>query len=363
MRRALVGAVKGPVACLAVASVFAARGLPALVALTAQTGVQTESARVVERLDPALDEIVSTDARLDAIERDHFGAAEGPTWFKDSPHGYLLFSDMAANRIYKWDPDAGRFSTFLEKAGYSGTDITDVRALDNGRLMVALLGSNGLAQDLEGRLVFCTHGDRSLVRLEKDGTRTTLADRFEGKRLNGPNDLAVKSDGSIYFTDLGAGLRGGVAKSPDRELDFQGTFRWKPDGSLQLIAKNGANGIAFSPDERFLFVTGGGGIMRYVLNADGTPGEGHLHVDMRGQKLRGNADGIRVDRRGYVFSSGPGGAWIADATGKHIGTIFTPDRNATDNATSVAFGDADGKGLYITTLRSLYHIRMGSPAW
>ncbi|HEV3063623.1 MAG TPA: SMP-30/gluconolactonase/LRE family protein [Vicinamibacterales bacterium] len=317
----------------------------------------------VERLDPALDAILSTDAKLEVIRRDYFGAAEGPTWFKDGQSGYLLFSDMAANRIYKWDPAAGQLSTFLEKSGYSGADITDVRALDNGRMMVAVLGSNGLAQDREGRLVFCTHGDRSVVRLEKDGTRTTLADRYENRRLNGPNDLVVKSDGSIYFTDLGAGLKGGAAKSPDRELDFQGTFRWKPGGDLQLVAKNGANGIALSPDERYLFVTGGGGIMRYALKEDGTTGEGQLHLDMRGQKLRGNADGIRVDHRGYLFTSGPGGAWIADATGKHIGTVYTPDKNATDNATSVAFGDIDGKGLYITTLRSVYRIRMRSSAW
>jgi gluconolactonase len=230
-------------------------------------------------------------------------------------------------------------------------------------LMVALLGSNGLAQDREGRLVFCAHGERSIVRLEKNGSRTTLADRFEGKRLNGPNDLVVKSDGSIYFTDLGAGLRGGAARSPDKELDFQGTFRWLPDGTVQLLAKNGANGIALSPDERSLFVTGGGGVMRYDLRPDGSLGEGRLHVDMRGQSLRGNADGIRVDRYGFMFSSGPGGAWIMDAAGKHIGTIFTPQQNADETTTSVAFGDADGKGLYITGVRSVYRIRMKRSAW
>jgi gluconolactonase len=330
----------------------------------ASLGAQTPTSGLsVERLSPALDDLVDVNAPLEVIQRDYFGAAEGPTWFKDGRSGYLLFSDMAANRIYKWDPVGKTLSTFLEKSGFSGTDITDVRALDNGRLMVALLGSNGLAQDREGRLVYCTHGDRSVVRLEKDGKRTTLVDRFEGKRLNGPNDLVVKSDGSIYFTDLGAGLRGGVAKSPDRELDFQGTFRWKPDGTVTLIAKNGANGIAFSPDEHYLFVTGGGGIMRYDLLPDGMVGDGHLHIDMRKQPLRGNADGIRVDKRGFMFSSGPGGAWIADPNGNHIGTIYTPDRNATETTTSVAFGDADGKGLYITGVRSLYHIRMKSSAW
>lgn len=317
----------------------------------------------VERLSPALDDILSADAKLEIIQRDYFGAAEGPIWFKTDGAGFLLFSDMVANRIYKWDPVAKMLSTFLEKSGFQGMDITDVRALDNGRIMVALLGSNGLAQDKQGRLVFCTHGDRSIVRLEKDGTRTTLADRFEGKRLNGPNDLAVKSDGSIWFTDYGAGLRGGVAKSPDKELDFQGTFRWTPDGKVTLIAKNGANGIAFSPDEKYLYVTGGGGIMRYEITPDGKLGEGNLHVDMRKQPFRGNADGIRVDKHGNLFSSGPGGAWISDPNGAHIGTIYTPDRNATETTSSVAFGDDDGKGLYITGMRSLYHIRMKSSVW
>jgi gluconolactonase len=317
----------------------------------------------VERITPALDSIIEANARLEIIRQDFFGANEGPTWFKEGNGGFLLFSDMGANRIYKWDPAARQLSTFLDKSGFSGTDITDVRALDNGRLMVAVLGSNGLAQDKEGRLVFCTHGDRSIVRLEKDGKRTTLADRFEGKRFNGPNDLAVKSDGSIYFTDLGAGLRGGAARSPDKELDFQGTFRWKPDGTVTLIAKNGANGIAFSPDEKYLYVTGGGGIQRCDLLPDGMLGECTLHIDMRKQPLRGNADGFRVDRRGNIYSSGPGGAWIADPQGNHIGTIFTPDKNATETTTSVAFGDTDGKGLYITGVRSLYHIRMNTSAW
>jgi gluconolactonase len=331
--------------------------LCALAVPHAQTGGPS-----VERLAPALDDIIAANARLEIVRRDYFGALEGPHWLRDGP-GSLIVSDMAANRIYKWDPRTKSLSTFLEKSGFSGTDITQVRALDNGRLMVALLGSNGIATDREGRVVFCTHGERSIVRLEKDGTRTTLAARFEGKRLNGPNDLAVKSDGSIYFTDLGAGLRGGAATSPDKELDFQGTFRWKPDGSVTLIAKNGANGIAFSPDEKYLFVTGGGGILRHELNADGGIGQGTLYVDMRKQPLRGNADGFRVDRRGNIFSSGPGGVWIMDPAGRHIGTVYTPDRNATENTTSVAFGDTDGKGLYITGLRSLYHIRLKASAW
>lgn len=318
--------------------------------------------RDVERLTPALDPIISTEARLEVVKQDYFGAAEGPTWVRDG--GYLLVSDMASNRIYKWEPGPRRLSVYLEKVGFTSMDLTDVRVLDNGRLLVALHGANGLALDREGRLVYCSHGARAIVRVEKDGTRTTLVDRWEGKRLNGPNDLIVKSDGSIYFSDMGSQLRGGAAKSPDREIDFQGAFRWRPDGTLQVISKTLTNGLAFSPDEKYLYTTGsGGGIMRYDVQPDGSIANGRLHVDTRNQPLKGGPDGVRVDKYGYLYSSGPGGVWIAAPDGTHIGTIYTPDKNANENTTSVAFGDADGKGLYITTVRSIFHIRMKRSAW
>ena len=320
------------------------------------------SSRDVERVTPALDAILSVDARLEVVKQDYFGAAEGPVWVRDG--GYLLLSDMAANRIYRWDPSKRVLSVHLEKVGFSTMDLTDVRVLDNGRLLVALHGSNGLALDREGRLVYCSHGGRSIVRVEKDGTRTTLVDRWEGKRLNGPNDLVVKSDGSIYFSDMGSQLRGGAAKSPDREIDFQGAFRWKPDGTLQVISKTLTNGLAFSPDENYLYTTGsGGGITRHDVQPDGSIANGKLHVDTRNQPLKGGPDGMRVDKYGYIFSSGPGGVWIAAPDGTHIGTVYTPDKNANENTTSVAFGDADGKGLYITTVRSIFHIRMKRSAW
>ncbi|MGE3579324.1 MAG: SMP-30/gluconolactonase/LRE family protein [Vicinamibacterales bacterium] len=316
----------------------------------------------VERLTPALDPILSVDAKLEVVRQDYFGAAEGPVWVRDG--GYLLFSDMAANRIFRWDPAPKRLSVHAEKVGFTTMDLTDVRVLDNGRLLVALHGSNGLALDREGRVVYCSHGGRSIVRIERDGTRTTLVDRWEGKRLNGPNDLAVKSDGSIYFSDMGSQLRGGAAKSPDREIDFQGAFRLRPDGTLQVISRTLTNGLAFSPDEKYLYTTGaGGGITRHDVQPDGSIANGALHVDMRNQTLKGNADGVRVDRHGYLFSSGPGGVWISAPDGTHIGTIYTPDRNASDNTTSVAFGDRDGRGLYITTVRSVYHIRLKRAAW
>ena len=166
--------------------------------------------------------------------------------------------------------------------------------------MVALLGTNGLDVDLDGRLVFCAHGDRALGRMEADGTRTILADRFEGKRFNGPNDLVVKSDGSIYFTDLGAPLLGGFANSPDRELDFRGVFRWTSDGAVQLISRDLGNGIAFSPDEAHLYVTGAG-VTRFDVMPDGSVTNGQVHVQR-------SADGVRVDAHGFLYGGGGGAA-------------------------------------------------------
>ena len=320
------------------------------------------ASRDVERVTAALDPILSVDAKLEVVRQDYFGAAEGPVWVRDG--NFLLFSDIAANRIFRWDPVPMRLSVHLDKVGFTKMDLTDVRVLDNGRLLVALHGSNGLALDREGRLVYCSQGARAIVRVEKDGTRTTLIDRWEGKRLNGPNDLVVKADGSIYFSDMGAQLRGGAAKSPDREIDFQGTFRWKPDGSVQVVLKTLTNGLAFSPDETYLYTSGaGGGITRHEVQLDGSVRNGTLHVDTRNQPLKGGPDGVRVDKFGFIFSSGPGGVWIAAPDGTHIGTVYTPDRNENENSTSVAFGDADGKGLYITTLRSVYRIRLKRSAW
>jgi gluconolactonase len=205
----------------------------------------------VLKLDPGLDEIVSADAKLETLG-EHFGLTEGPVWVQDGS-GYLLFSDCAANVIYKWAPNAP-FSVFLEKSGYTGTDVSNVGDQTvAGRLAILLIGSNGLSLDAQGRLIITAMTDRSVVRLEKDGSRTVLADRYQGKRFGGPNDLAVKSDGSIYFTDSVFGMRGG-AKSPARELPYNGVYRIK-DGTVTLLFSDEANpsdfpnGIVFSPDE------------------------------------------------------------------------------------------------------------------
>jgi gluconolactonase len=310
----------------------------------------------VQRLDPALDKIVSPDARLELLKGDYFGFLEGPVWVPEGSSGFLLFSDIPANAIYKWT-SSGELSMFLQRSGFTGTDTSNAGVeLNNGRLQVILLGSNGLTLDRQGRVVFCAHGDRAIVRLEKDGTRTTLADRYEGKRLNSPNDLVMRSDGALYFTDPSFGLRG-VEKSPLKELSFNGVFLLK-DGKLQLLDKDpqGAapNGIAFSPDERYLYVGGGRRITRYQAHPDGSITNGQVFVDMSADKAAGGADGMKVDRNGNVYSTGPGGVWIISPEGKHLGTILVP-------AANLAFGDADSKTLYLTARRDLYRIRVNIP--
>jgi gluconolactonase len=306
------------------------------------------------KVDPALDAIISSNAKIQILKEDYFGISEGPVWISDGS-GYLLFSDIGANAIYKWTPD-GKLSVFLEKAGYVGNDLTTVGNIgNNGRLFINTAGPNGLTLDRERRLLIAAQGDRAIIRIEKDGKRTVLADRFEGKRLNSPNDLVMKSDGAIYFSDPPAGLRGG-ANSPAKELDFNGTFLLK-DGKVQLIEKEfSSNGLAFSPDEKYLYVNGGGRIMRYEVQPDDTVRNRTVFIDMTADKAPGGTDGMKVDQRGNVYCTGPGGIWIISPAGKLLGKILLPE-----NATNLAFGDADGRGLYITDRRTLIRTRVNIP--
>jgi gluconolactonase len=279
-------------------------------------------------------------------------------WVSDGP-GYLLFSDIASNIIYKWSN--GTLTPYMQKAGFTGTSTADIGAeMNNGRLDVILIGSNGLTLDNQGRLIICAEGDRTMVRIEKDGTRTTFADRYEGKRLNGPNDVVVKSDGAIYFTDQNSGLRN-RDNSPAKELTYHGVFMSK-DNKLQLLSKDpfGAdpNGLAFSPDEKYLYVNGGaaGGkkyVIRFEVKPDDTLANEKIWSDMTEDKAPGGPDGMKVDKKGNVYESGPGGIWIISPEGKHLGTILTPETVA-----NLAFGDADGKGLYVVARRGLYKIRV-----
>lgn len=305
---------------------------------------------VVERLDPALDAVLAPNAKAELIKGDYFGFLEGPVWVPEAKSGYLLFSDVAANRIYKW-AENGELSVFLEKSGFTGKDPSTAGfQVNNGRLELILLGSNGLTLDSEGRVVFGTHGDRALKRREKDGTITVLADRFEGKRFSGPNDLVYRSDGALYFSDVLGGLRGGPS-SPHRELDFFGLYLFK-DGKLQVVDRSpengGSNGVAFSPDEKYLYACAGPKVVRYESRPDGSLANRTILIDMSSGGP-GGCDGMKTDTLGNVWTTGPGGVWIISPQGKHLGRIKV-------QTTNLAFGGADGKMLYLVARGNLSRI-------
>ena len=337
-----------------------------LIGLAAAGGQTSDGASFrIERLHPALDDVVAGDARLELLG-DRFALTEGPVWVRDGDAGYLLFSDNAANVIYRWA--AGRpLSVFLERSGYTGTDVSRVGAQTvAGRVPILLIGSNGLALDPQGRLLVTAMNDRTVYRLEKDGTRTTLADRFEGKRFNGPNDIVVASNGAIYFTDSVWGLRD-AAKDAARELPFSGFFLVK-DGAVTLLGGDRdapgmfPNGITLSPDERALYVTAGARrTMRYDIAADGRVANGRLFVEH-------GSDGMKVDERGnlYTTSGGtPGVVQITSPAGLPLGRLHLPQPTTEPRsrvcATNIGFGDQDNRALYITACTHLFKIRLRMP--
>jgi gluconolactonase len=320
----------------------------------------------IVKVDPSLDSIIAPNAKLELLT-EGFGLTEGPVWMPEGKSGYLLLSDLTANVIYKWTPQG--VSVFLDKAGYSGTDLTNAGTqTKRGRVAVIMIGPNGEALDPQGRLVWCASPDGTIVRLEKDGTRTVLADKYEGKRFNGPNDLVIRSDGAIYFTDSDFGLRGS-AKSPQKELSFNGVYLVK-DGKTTLLIDDKTlggfpNGITLSPDEKYLYLTSSfKKMMRYELKPDGMLGAGSVFFEGG----EGIVDGMKTDRDGNLYSTGgagPGAIRISSPAGKHLGTLHLPISNREPRqqicATNVAFGDADGKSLFITACTNLYRIRVKVP--
>jgi gluconolactonase len=300
----------------------------------------------VTRLDAALDAIVPRNLVVEKLA-DGFQFLEGPVWARDG--GYLLFSDPNANTIYAYTAE-GHLSVFRAKSGYRGVDIGEY----------GQPGSNGLTLDREGRLTINEHGNRRITRLEKTGALTVLADRYEGRRLNSPNDLVYKSDGALYFTDPPFGLPQ-FHTDPRKDLPYSGVFRYA-DGQLHLLTTDltGPNGIAFSPDERFLYVTNWDVkkkvVMRYDVTADGGLAGGRVFFDMTGAPGEEALDGLKVDQRGNLYVSGPGGLWIISPEARHLGTIRMPELPA-----NFAWGDEDGRTLYLAARTSLYRVRLGIP--
>jgi gluconolactonase len=315
--------------------------LPVLLALGAAAICGQEEGKVV-RLDPALDRLVPRSAKVEKLAGG-FGFIEGPLWV----HGYLLFSDIPKMVIWRWMPD-GQVTPYRKPSGFNGPGVPPSSQS---------AGSNGLTLDRQGRLIVCEHGNRRLVRLEKDGHVTVLASHYQGKRLNSPNDVVCRKDGSLYFTDPPYGLPR-EDKSPFKELPFNGIYRLS-GGTPQLLDKDltRPNGLAFSPDEKILYVANSDSKrkiwMRFEVKTDGTLANGRVFFDVTSEDAVGAPDGMKVDRRGNLYGTGPGGIWIFSPQGKHLGSIQLPEIPANCN-----WGDADGKTLYITARTGLYRIRL-----
>ena len=300
----------------------------------------------IERLDPALDVLIAPDAKIEQLAVG-FDWAEGPVW-RASGH-YLLFSDVPKNTIYKWQDSTG-LSVFLRPAGYTSIN-------PPGRE----LGSNGLTLDSNDSLVMADHGNRQVARVnESKFTKTILADRYQGKRFNSPNDLVYRSNGDLYFTDPPYGLTG-LNDDPAKELKFNGVYLLTRSGQLTLLTTELTfpNGLAFSPDEKTLYVANSDPKkaiwMAYDVRPDGTIGNGRVFFDataLVSDKRPGLPDGMKVDRSGNLFASGPGGIMIFSPAGKHLGTIVTGQQTA-----NCAFGD-DGSTLYMTANDRLVRVRL-----
>jgi gluconolactonase len=295
------------------------------------------------REDPRFDALVPPDAKIEVLGSG-FEWTEGPIWIKNG--GYLLFSDIPRNAIMKWKDGEG-ISLFMKPAGYTGI-------ADYGREP----GSNGLTLDPQGRLTLCEHGDRRVARLHWDGGKRTLVDNYQGKRLNSPNDLVFRSNGDLYFTDPPYGLPK-RADDPTRELDFCGVYRVTPTGAVTLLTRELAfpNGLAFSPDEKTLYVAQSDPNraiwMAYPVTADGTLGPGRVFRDVTAmaKTLPGLPDGMKIDRQGNLFATGPGGVHVMAPDGTLLGRIDTG--RATANC---GWGD-DGSVLYITADKYLCRIK------
>jgi gluconolactonase len=309
----------------------------------------------VVRLDPAMDAIAGPNPKIFKLA-EGFQFTEGPVWIRDGK--YLLFSDPNANTIYKYSPaEARRLEIFRENSGYAGADLAEYKQP----------GSNGLTLDRQGRLTVNEHGNRRVTRLEKDGTLGVLVDRYDGKKLNSPNDLVYRSDGALFFTDPPFGLPK-FAADPRKELPFNGVYSLL-NGKVQLVSRdlNGPNGIAFSPDEKYLYVgnwpvpgvADGPGVaqkkvvMRYEVRPDATLANGQVFFDLSAAPGEDAIDGIKVDQQGNLYVSGPGGLWVISPAGKHLGTIIAPK-----HIHNMAWGDDDGRTLYLCARGTLYRMRL-----
>jgi gluconolactonase len=326
----------------------------------------------ITRSDPALDALIAPDAKLRTVASG-FGFIDGPVWIRgrNGAEGYLLASSIIDNVVYKVTA-AGKVSVFLDKAGYSGEDFANVGKFALiGRAHVLLMGPGCTGVDGQGRVIWCAGQDLAIKRLEKDGTRTVLANGFEGKHFNGPNDVAIAADGAIYFTDSDVGLRGGILHSTQVQMP-DSVWRWK-DGKVTMVVSReqlGAepNGIALSPDDKYLYLSAGTvspdpKIFRFPLKPDGSAGQGELFT--RGA---GIGDGMKTDPQGNLWSTDalPGTVRITSPTGRLLGLLHMPtlgdaEPRKTTCASSLALGGDDARTLYVTGCESIYAIELRAP--
>ncbi|QNI38703.1 SMP-30/gluconolactonase/LRE family protein [Edaphobacter sp. 4G125] len=311
----------------------------------------------IERLDPAADALLPQHPVWHRVATG-FTWVEGPIWIHS---GYLMFADIPSNSIRKVDSHGD--SIWLQPSGYRGQEPYGGKES----------GSNGMTLDPAGRLTVAGHAARNVMRFESmdpHGTVTILADSYQGKKLNSPNDLVYGPDGSLYFTDPPYGLRTQNDSDPHKELKINGVYRIpnatkqkpgsQPDrNALQLLVSDlpRPNGIAFSPDGKWLYVSNSEPKfwMRYSVKEDGTLGAGSIFLDASNDKRNGAPDGIKVDAKGNLFAAGPGGVWIISPTGKHLATLLTEKSTA-----NMAWGGADGRTLYTTTTDSVFSIRLNT---
>jgi len=304
----------------------------------------------IVRLDPRLDALVGPDARLDKVAGG-FDWAEGPVW--QSSEKRLLFSDIPKNMVWQWSGESG-LKPFLYHSGYTGQKKRGGES-----------GCNGLTLNKAGKLILCQHGDRRIAQLNDDGkTFTTLADKYDGKRFNSPNDLAYHSNGDLYFTDPPYGLEKGP-NDPSRELPFCGVYRLRADGKVTLLTKEMSrpNGIAFSHDEKTLYVANSdpklANWMAFPVNSDGTLGEGKIFFDTTKEvsTMKGLPDGLKVDVAGNLFATGPGGVWVLTSKAEVLGRIDPGCATA-----NCGFGE-DGSTLFLTADKSLCRVRTKTRGW
>ena len=299
---------------------------------TAEETVETIT-RSIEKLDDGLDELIDIDAKIEQLSDGHRWT-EGPVWNKADET--LLFCDIPNNRINCWDPKTGQTSVFMKNSGYDGPKAGLSREP----------GTNGMIFDPQGRLIACDHGNRRIYRVNKDGSKTTLVDRFEGMRFNSPNDLVMDKAGNIFFTDPPYGM----LDESVREVQWHGVYRLTPEGTVSLLTKEFSrpNGIGLSPDEKTLYVAQSDKdlpvIKSFSVNDDGTIGNGQLLFDAKPlMKDSGLPDGMAIDQKGNLWATGPGGVLIISPDGKLLGRILMSRPTA-----NCAFGD-DGSTLYITS--------------